>query len=247
LVRKQLGWFRKATGRIKLLFPYLFSSIFLTLNWFTYIWAVNNEYIVEASLGYFINPLIYVLMGVIILKEKLRKFQIISILIAAAGVLFLTIVQGRAPWIALILACSFGLYGYFKKIYSLGPLQGLYLETAIMTLPAILFLALFRTNNNGLTNNADILIVVMLILSGVATSLPLIFFAKAAKNLTLTNLGLLQFIAPTIQFLIGLLVYREAFPLSKFIGFSVVWTALIIYTTENLISARKDIKEFRWI
>ena len=218
----------------------LISSILLTLNWFTYIWAVNNEYIVEASLGYFINPLIYVLLGIIVLKEKLRKLHIIAILLAAIGVLFLTVTQGRAPWIALVLACSFGLYGFIKKKYPLGSLQGLSLETAIMTIPAFIFLLFFRTNNNGFNNNSGIDIVILLILSGVATSLPLICFAKAAKNLTLTNLGLLQYIAPTIQFLIGLLIYKEAFPLSKLIGFSIVWTALIIYTAENLVYVRRN-------
>lgn len=226
--------------------PYIISSILLTINWFTYIWAVNNEYIVEASLGYFINPLIYVLLGILVLKEKLRKLHVVAILLAAVGVLFLTITQGRTPWIALILACSFGLYGYIKKIYPLSSLQGLSLETAIMTIPALFFLIFYRTNSNGLTNNADIIIIILLIFSGVATSLPLILFAKAAKNLTLTNLGLLQYIAPTIQFLIGLLIYQEAFPITKFIGFSIVWVALIIYTVENIVIAKKARKEMKW-
>ncbi len=239
IFRKEFKIFFGIFRKPKELLPYLISAILLSVNWFTYIWAVNNEYIVEASLGYFINPLIYVLLGIIILKERLRKFHVYAILLAFAGVFYLTVSQGRVPLVSLVLALSFGLYGYIKKIYPLDSLKGLSLETLIMSLPALFFILVFRTHNNGMNNNSNITVIILLLLSGVATSLPLLFFGRAAKNLSLTNLGLLQYIAPSIQFMIGLLVYKEAFPVSKLIGFLIVWTALIIYTIENLVYARR--------
>ena len=216
-------------------FTFLFCASILAVNWFTYIWAVNSGYIVEASLGYFINPLISVLLGLIFLREKLRSGQWGAVGIAALGVVYLTMTYGSIPWIALTLALSFGCYGLLHKISSLGSLEGLSLETATLFLPALGYLLYLETNGRASFGHAPIATTLLLALTGVATALPLLLFVIATKKITMVNLGLLQYIAPTLQFLLGVFVYGEEFSRSRLFGFILIWLALAVYSIEMII------------
>jgi len=209
------------------------SALLLSVNWLTYVWSVNNGYIIESSLGYFINPLFSVLLGVLFLKEKLRPMQWIPLGLATLGVLYLTFSYGRLPWIALTLAFSFGFYGLLKKKSSLGSLYGLTLETSIMLLPAFGYLIYVVSQGQGVFLQINASTDLFLIGAGAVTAIPLLLFAKAVQRIPLTMLGLMQYIAPTIQFLIGVLLYKEEFTSSQAFGFGIIWIALIIFWGEG--------------
>jgi chloramphenicol-sensitive protein RarD len=203
-----------------------------------YVWGVNAGFIVETSLGYFINPLISVLLGVLFLRERFRTMQWIPIGIAAAGVIYLTVTYGRLPWIALSLAVSFGIYGLVKKLAPLGSLYGLTLETALVFPIALIYLAFIGFTGSGSFLQEGALTDILLIGTGVVTSIPLLMFAFAARQIPLTMIGVLQYVAPTLQFLIGIFLYHELFDQSRLIGFSMVWLALIIFWVENYLANR---------
>jgi chloramphenicol-sensitive protein RarD len=217
---------------------YLIAAILIGINWLTYVWAVNANFVVETSLGYFINPLFSMLLGVIFLRERLRLPQWIPVTLAAIGVIYLTVVYGRLPWIALLLAFSFGFYGLVKKLAPLGSLYGLTLETGILFLPAVVYLLVMELNGTGAFIRNGGLITSLLIGAGAVTTIPLLMFASAAQRIPLTMVGVLQYIAPTIQFLLGVFVYHEPFDRAHFIGFTIVWIALIIFWLENFIYHR---------
>lgn len=219
------------------------AAFLLSINWLTYVWAVNNGYIVESSLGYFINPLFSVFLGMVFLKERLRPLQWVPIVLAGIGVLYLTFVYGRLPWIALVLAFSFGIYGLLKKKSSLGSLYGLTLETGIMLLPALGYLTYIGLQGDAAFMRIDAQTDLFLIGSGAVTAIPLLLFAKAAQSIPLTMIGLMQYIAPTGQFLIGVLLYQEEFTSSQAIGFVVIWIALIFFWIEGWITSRKAKRE----
>jgi chloramphenicol-sensitive protein RarD len=193
---------------------------------------------VETSLGYFINPLFSVLMGVIFLRERLRTAQWIPVVLAAIGVAYLTFAYGRLPWIALLLAFSFGFYGLTKKVAPLGSVFGLTLETGILFLPAIAYLVWVEVNNTAAFLHAGVTADLLMIGAGVVTTIPLLLFASAAKQIPLSMIGILQYLAPSIQFLIGILVYKEPFDRPRLIGFGIVWLALIIFWVENYLAHR---------
>jgi chloramphenicol-sensitive protein RarD len=217
---------------------YLIAAILIGVNWLTYVWAVNADFVVETSLGYFINPLLSMLMGVIFLRERLRLAQWIPVTLAAIGVLYLTFAYGRLPWIALLLAFSFGFYGLVKKLAPLGSLYGLTLETGILFLPALIYLFVMESNGTGAFIHEGAVATGLLIGAGVVTTIPLLLFASAARRIPLTMIGVLQYIAPTIQFLLGVFLYKEPFDRAHFIGFTIVWIALIIFWIENFIYQR---------
>jgi len=217
---------------------YLIAALLIGVNWLTYVWAVNAGFIVETSLGYFINPLLSVLMGVIFLRERLRTVQWIPVMLAATGVLYLTFAYGRLPWIALLLAFTFGFYGLTKKLAPLGSLYGLTLETGILFLPAVLYLGWAQANNTAAFLHSGSTADLLMIGAGLVTTIPLLMFASAAKQIPLSVLGILQYLAPTIQFLIGIFVYKEEFDRSRLIGFGIVWLALIIFWVENYLANR---------
>ena len=217
---------------------YLAAAVLLSINWLTYVWAVNAGFIIETSLGYFINPLLSVLMGVIFLHERLRPWQWVPIGLAAAGVLYLTFAYGALPWIALTLAFSFGIYGLVKKTAPLGALYGLTLETGILFIPAVGFLVYLQTVRQGAFLNSNAVTDLLLAGAGLVTTLPLLMFASAAQRIPLSLVGVLQYIAPTLQFLIGVLIYKEPFDQSHLIGFGIVWLALIIFWVEGLMARR---------
>jgi chloramphenicol-sensitive protein RarD len=236
-VRGELRSLRSVITRRNLL-VYLGAGALLGINWLTFVWGVQAGFVVEASLGYFINPLVSVVLGVVFLRERLRLAQWIPVALAAAGVVYLTISHGSLPWIALVLAFSFGLYGFMKKLAPLGSLQGLTLETGTMFVPALAFLAFEHASGNGAFGQVGFLPTLLLALLGVVTAIPLLLFANGAKNIPLSTLGLLQYISPTIQFLIGVLLYGEPFSPDQLIGFGMIWVALIIFSAENLLNRR---------
>ena len=235
---QQFQPFRGEALKGRVLGVYSIAAVLISVNWLTYVWAVNAGYIVESSLGYFINPLLSVLLGVIILRERLRPMQWLAVALAALGVLYLTVIYGRPPWIALTLAFTFGLYGLVKKIAPLGSLYGLTLETGILFLPALLYLAYAQISGSGALFNDGPRTDILLIGAGVVTAIPLLMFASAAKKITLTMVGLMQFIAPTLQFMIGVFLYNEPFSHNQLIGFSIVWLALIIFWLEGVFASR---------
>jgi len=238
LLTKQWREFRSAALTYKTVVIYSVAAILLTVNWLVYVWGVNAGFIVETSLGYFINPLLSVLLGVIFLRERLRPGQWIPVALAAAGVLYLTLAYGRPPWIALTLAFTFGFYGFVKKLALLGSLYGLTLETGIVFPIALIYLAFIEFISAGAFLHNGALIDLLLIGAGLVTTIPLLMFASAARQIPLSVVGILQYIAPTLQFLIGVLIYREPFDQSRLIGFGLVWLALIIFWLESYLANR---------
>lgn len=232
---KRTGTLLRALKEKKILFSFLLTSLLLSTNWLIYIWAVNSEYIVESSLGYYINPLINVMLGVLFLKERLRTAQWAAILLATVGVCYLTFVYGHFPWIAIVLGLTFGLYGLLRKLATLPSMEGLCLETSILCLPALL--VLFYLGNHGelafFQGNATIRL--LFVAAGIVTSLPLILFGYAAHNLPLSTLGVIQYLAPTLQLCIGIFIYSEPFPQEQMIGFTLVWCGLAIYALEGMM------------
>jgi chloramphenicol-sensitive protein RarD len=243
LFTKQWQDFRSvALTSAKTIGIYAIAGVLLTINWLVYVWGVNAGFIVETSLGYFINPLLSVLLGVIFLRERLRLAQWVPVLIAAAGVIYLTFVYGRPPWIALSLAFSFGFYGLVKKLAPLGSLYGLTLETGIVFPAAVIYLAVVQFNGTGSFLHTSALVNLFLIGAGIVTTIPLLMFASAAKEIPLTVVGLLQYIAPTLQFIIGVFIYKEPFDRSHLIGFAIVWVALVIFWVENYFAHRVPVE-----
>ncbi len=239
LIRHNWAWLRPALRQRRVVLVFTVSAILLAVNWYTYIWGVNHGFIVETSLGYFINPLVSVLLGYVFLKERLRIGQLAAILIAVAGVLYLAFSYGAVPWIALTLAFSFGTYGLLRKTASLNSAEGLFMETAVLFLPALGYLLVMESRGTAAFAHIDLRTTLLLIGAGAATSIPLLLFAAGARRITLTTLGLLQYIAPTLQFLIGVLIYNEDFGPSRVIGFSMIWTALLLYSLEGIRHHRR--------
>lgn len=217
---------------------YAIAAVFLAINWGVYIYGVNAGFIVETSLGYFINPLVSVFFGMVFLKETLRPGQWLAIGTAAAGVIYLTISYGQLPWIALSLAFSFGIYGLLKKKAPLDAVQGLTLETSVLFLPALAMLLFYEINGQGSFGHVDRWTDLLLISAGLVTAVPLLLFGAAAPRIPLSLVGILQYIAPTMQFLIGVLIYGEDFSQARVIGFTIIWLALAIYTAESVLFRR---------
>lgn len=206
----------------------IIASIIISLNWLTYIWAVNNGHVVEASLGYYINPLISIIFGIVILKEKVTQRQIASFIIAAIGVIILTYSFGVFPWIAFILAISFAIYGLLKKLVNVDPMFGLTIETMFVTPIAMIYLLTVSTPAIAI-NTIFSATTFLLIGTGFATAIPLLLFAHGAQKIPLAMLGFLQYIAPTIMLFIGVLIFKETFSLIHLGSFGLIWFALLIY------------------
>jgi chloramphenicol-sensitive protein RarD len=224
---------------------YLVAGLLLSANWLVYVWGVNSGHIVETSLGYFINPLFSVLLGMIFLKERLRPAQWFPLGLATSGVLYLTWTYGSLPWIALALAFTFGFYGLVKKTAPLGSLYGLTLETGLVFLPALGYLLFTESTGYGAFGHTDLVALFLMIGAGPVTTVPLLMFASAARRIPLTTIGIMQYLAPTLQFLLGVIVYREPFTTAKLVGFSLVWVALIFFWAEGYLTyrARKPVVE----
>jgi chloramphenicol-sensitive protein RarD len=217
---------------------YAVAAVFIAVNWFTYIWAVNSGRVVQTSLGYYINPLLSVVLGVLVLGEHLRRFQWVAVGLAALGVVYLTVSYGALPWISLTLASSFAVYGLVKKRAPLGAVHGLTVETAILLLPAVGYLLVVEQTGDGPFWRAGALSAMLVVGTGVVTTAPLLLFASAAQRVPLSQLGLLQYIAPTMQLLLGVFLYREPFARGQFVGFAMVWVALIVFGLEGFLVRR---------
>lgn len=241
-VTRQWNDFRSVALKPKVIGIYTIAGVLLTINWLTYVWGVNAGFIVETSLGYFINPLLSVLLGVIFLRERLRPMQWVPVGIAFLGVIYLTAVYGRLPWIALTLAFSFGFYGFVKKLSPLGSLHGLTLETGIVFPIALIYLLIVESKGTGAFLHDSLPITLLLIGAGAVTTIPLLMFASAAKEIPLSLLGLLQYVAPTLQFMIGVFIYKEPFDHAHLIGFGIVWAALVIFWVENYFAHRTPVE-----
>jgi len=235
-VRHQWGWITSIKKNPRITAAFIASASMLAINWVVYIWSINHDRIVDASLGYFIAPLFNVLFGVM-LGERLRLWQWISVGLAATGVAWLTISAGQLPWIGLTLAFTFGLYGLLRKTASLGALEGLTLETLVMLPLSALFLLLPESGSSHAFINAGINTSFLLIAAGPVTAIPLLLFAYGARRIPLSLVGILQYIGPTIQLLLGIYLYNEAFSSTKLIGYGLIWCALGLYSIESLWQA----------
>lgn len=238
VIKKDWNGLSEAIKNRKISLTMMFTAGLLALNWLVYIWAVNSNYIVDASLGYFINPLVNVVLGVLFLREKLRLWQWIPVGLAGLGVLYLTISYGTLPWIGLILAFSFGIYGLLKKKSTLSSLHSFTLETGFLFLPATVYLGFLSFTNQGALGHSNGIETGLLVFTGVMTGLPLLLFGAAAKEINLSTLGFIQYIAPTLQFLIGVLIFGESFSQDQMIGFGMIWAALLIYSTDSVMGNR---------
>ena len=214
------------------------SALLIGTNWLVWVWAMNVDRVVEGSLGYFINPLVSVFLGVVFLGESLRRRQWLAVSLAGIGVIWLTISVGSLPWVSLVLAGTFGLYGLSKKLTEQTPINGLTSEMLVMLLPALTYLLICTFNGSQTLEETSFLKVVLLIASGCFTAVPLLLFANAVKEVPLSVIGLLQFLAPTAQFLLGVLAYDEPFDMMQLVGFIIIWSALIIFVTDNFNSLK---------
>jgi len=224
----------------RMLLTLLSTAILVSANWLLYIWAVNNNYMLQASLGYYINPLVNVVLGLLFLRERLRRPQILAVMLAAGGVLYLTIAYGEFPWIALTLALSFGLYGLIRKVAPVGALVGLAVETMLLSPPAVIYL--IYLNSQGVDTILRVSLKLDLLLIGCAplTAAPLLFFTLGAKRLYLSTLGLMQYIGPSGMFLLAVFYYNEPFSTSQVWTFAMIWAALVIYSTDSVIYYRRE-------
>ncbi|MBT4518949.1 MAG: EamA family transporter RarD [Halieaceae bacterium] len=236
--RAQWRWIADIGNNPRGLILYLLAALFIAVNWYTYIWAVAAGFIVETSLGYFINPLITVLLGMIFLQERLRLWQWVALGVAACGCLHLTFNYGSFPWIALVLAFSFGFYGLLKKMGTLASLEGLSVETAILLIPALIYLTTLELQGGGSFVNGPATDRLLLATTGIITAVPMLLFAYGARRVSMVTLGLLQYIAPSIQLCIGVFIYREPFPIDRMIGFVLIWTAVSIFAVDSMIRLR---------
>jgi chloramphenicol-sensitive protein RarD len=235
VLRRQWKWLAQVR-QPRVFFSFVLSALLLSANWLVYIWSVTNHHVIEASLGYFINPLVNIMLGYLILKERMRPAQWAAIAVAALGVGWLTWQAGTVPWIALILAFSFGAYGLLRKTAALGALEGLSFETMVLFPLAAGYVIWLTVNgqNMFLTTGSDTTRW-LLVMAGPFTAIPLLLFATGARKIPLSILGLLQYLSPTLQFLLGVLLFKEAFTADRLVGFALIWGALILFAGEGLL------------
>lgn len=235
LLRRQWKWLH-LVRQPKVFFSFVLSALLLSANWLVYIWSVTNHHVIEASLGYFINPLVNIMLGYLILKERLRTIQWVAIALAALGVGWLTWQTGTVPWIALFLAFSFGGYGLLRKTAALGALEGLSFETIVLfPLAAGYVIWLTLNGHNMFINTPSDTTRVLLVMAGPLTAIPLLLFATGARKIPLSILGLLQYLSPTLQFLLGVWLFKEAFTADRLVGFAMIWAALALFAGEGLL------------
>ncbi|MEY7980011.1 EamA family transporter RarD, partial [Streptomyces pilosus] len=239
LVVRRWAWLGELVRQPRKLALITVAASVITVNWGLYIWSVNSGHVVEASLGYFINPLVTIALGVLLLKERLRPAQWAAVGVAAAAVVVLTVGYGRPPWISLCLACSFAVYGLVKKKVNLGGVESLAAETAIQFLPALGFLVWLGSRGESTFTGEGTGHALLLAATGLVTAIPLICFGAAAIRVPLSTLGLLQYLAPVFQFLLGVLYFKEAMPPERWAGFALVWVALTLLTWDALRTARR--------
>lgn len=234
------GWLREALARPRAAWMLAISGVLIAINWGLYIWSVNAGHIVEASLGYFMNPLVNVLFGVVLLGEKLDRVQWTAVALAALGVVWLTWQHGQPPWIAIVLAASFGMYGLMRKVTSADAVAGHGVESLYLLVPALAVLLWIESQGGGgFGAGWGVGVSLLLVVGGALTALPLIGFAYAVRRVPLSVVGIMQYIAPTMQLLIGVLVFGEPFGLDRAIGFSLIWAGLAVFATHGLARSRR--------
>ena len=216
------------------------TTIVVASNWFVFIWAINHDKILQTSLGYYINPLVNVVLGMVFLKERLRRPQLLAVILAAAAVCYLTVQFGKPPWIALFLAFSFGLYGLIRKVAPVSALAGLTVETMLLCLPAIGYLVYIDAMGHGSFFRLNMQIDGLLMGAALVTAVPLLFFTTGARRLHLSTIGILQYIAPSCTFLLAVFVYREPFQTAQLLTFVLIWSALIIYSVDSVRAYRRQ-------
>ncbi|WP_066063476.1 EamA family transporter RarD [Neobacillus soli] len=226
----------------KQMYALAIASILISVNWFVYIWAVNSGHMIDASLGYYINPLVSILLGMLVLKEKLNIYQYVSFVLAAIGVLIISISHGQFPWIAIILALSFGLYGLAKKLINVESAVGLTLETLVVAPIAAIYMCFLLIKGSTSFLTASLGTDWLLVGAGAATAIPLLYFAKGAQKIPLSLLGFLQYIAPTLTLILGVFVYDEHFSKIQLLSFTLIWSALTIYS----LSKTKLVSDIKW-
>lgn len=238
LASKQIREFIRILFTIRMLLILVGSALLVSINWLVYIWSVNNGYILQASLGYYINPLVNVLLGVVFLGERLRRARAFAVGLAFIGVLNLTIFYNTFPWISLTLAFSFGFYGLIRKTAAVNSLVGLTIETLVLSLPAIVFLVAMEQKGVGHFGHGGWIQDMFLVGTAIVTALPLLLFNLAGKRLMLATLGFLQYLAPTCMFLIGVFVWGETIVTAQLISFGFIWTALACYSLDSALVYR---------
>ncbi len=238
LLRDGTGWLRQALRRPRVPLMLGASSLLISCNWGLYIWAVNNGHVVESSLGYFINPLVNVLLGVLLLHERLNTAQRAAVACAALGVAWLTWQIGAPPWIALALALSFGSYGLIRKIAAVEAIPGLGVESVFLFLPALAYLAWTHQQGTGAIGHLPLYQNAMLVAGGAMTALPLIWFAYGARRISYSLVGIVQYVGPTLQLLTGVFLFGESFSAVQALGFGLIWAALAIYAADGLLRSR---------
>jgi len=240
MVLKRWAWLREVARQPRVLFAFGLSALLLSANWSVYVWAVQHAHMLDASLGYFILPLVNVAMGFAFLHERPRPVQWLAVAVAASGVLWLTVQAGRLPWVALALACTFGTYGLLRKVAKLGALEGLTLETLLLLPMAMALLGWWTWHGQGALVQGDPVTWGWLLLAGPLTAIPLLLFAAGARRIPLATMGLLQYISPSLQMLLGVWLYGEPFEPARAIGFYLIWAALVIYSAEGLWLMRRS-------
>ena len=238
-LRRQWAWLAEVARRPRVLAAFFASSVLLSINWVIYIWSIANDHVLDASLGYFMTPLVSVALGCTVLHERLRRIQWAALALVLAGVLWLTLQAGRPPWIALVLAASFGAYGLLRKIAALGALEGLTLETLMLAPAAIALLAFLALRGTAGFPTADLATNLWLLVVGPITAIPLLLFAAGARRISMVTLGVLQYLSPTLQFMLGVWLYHEPFAATRFAGFGLIWTALLLYSADSWRNARR--------
>jgi chloramphenicol-sensitive protein RarD len=236
--RRGWGQVRAALTDRRTLLVLSAAAVFIAGNWLMFVYGVNSGHVVETSLGYFINPLVSVLLGVLVFRERLRRLQWVAVGIAAVAVAVLTADYGRPPWIALVLAGTFGLYGLMKKLVRVEAAPGLFIETAVVVVPALVALGLLEGHGDAAFGHAGTGNVLLLVSSGVATAVPLLLFAAATRRVPLSTVGLLQYVTPLMQLALGVFVFDEPMPAARLAGFAIVWLALAVFTVDSLRAAR---------
>ncbi|SDX71473.1 chloramphenicol-sensitive protein RarD [Modestobacter sp. DSM 44400] len=239
LLSVRRGWpqVRAAFADRRTLLVLAAAAVLIVVNWLVFVYGVNSGHVVEISLGYFIHPLVSVLLGVLVFRERLRRLQWVAVGTAALAVIVLTVDYGRPPWIALALAGSFGLYGLMKKLVRVEAAPGLFVETALVFLPALVVLVVLEATGSGAFGHEGTGSALLLAFSGVATAVPLLLFAAAARRVPLSTVGLLQYINPLMQLAIAVLVLGEPMPPARLAGFAIVWLALAVFTLDTLRAA----------
>lgn len=232
------GWLRRLVSRRNVILLAAAAAV-ITVNWGTYIWAVNNDHVTEAALGYYINPIVSIVIGVIFLAERLRRLQWVTVGLATVAVLVLTLEYGKPPWISLVLALSFGTYGLIKKRVNRGSVETLAVESGMMFLPGFAYLVFLQANGTSTFIRLGMAHSLLLVGAGLVTLVPLLLFASAAIRIPLSMIGLLQYVTPTAQFLLGVLYFGEHMPPGRWIGFALVWVALTVLTADMLRELRR--------